>query len=216
MLFGRKTPPTRSELIAQADKARAKGRVKKAIAGYRKALALEPGDAMVHGKLAPLLARTQQNDEALKSFRAAAQAHLDKGFADKAVAVYTQAADTLPLEPTLWQHLAQLQVTRGRRADAVKVLLRGRGHFRRKSGRSHAITLLKEALALDAELFAPKLDLARLLARNGARAEALALLDPLARTLKGRPLRQVRWTLMRVAPGAGAWWRWLRAATLGR
>jgi hypothetical protein len=130
--------------------------------------------------------------------------------------VYTQAADTLPLEPTLWQQLAQLQVTRGRRADAVKVLLRGRGHFRRKSGRLHAITLLKEALALDAELFAPKLDLARLLARSGVRAEALALLDPLARTLKGRPLRQVRWTLVRVAPGAGAWWRWLRAATLGR
>ncbi|HLL81802.1 MAG TPA: BTAD domain-containing putative transcriptional regulator [Longimicrobium sp.] len=216
MFFRRKTPPTRSELIAQADKARAKGKVKKAIAGYRKALELEPGDAMVHGKLAPLLARTNAAGAALESFRAAAKAHLDKGFADKAVAVYAQAADTLPLEPTLWQQLAQLQVTRGRRADAVKALLRGRVHFRRKAHRRHAISLLKEALSLDGELFAPKLDLARLLAREGARAEAVVLLEPLAKTMKGRPLRQVRWALARVAPGPGAYWRWMRAVLLGR
>ena len=35
MLFGKKEPPSRSELIVEADRARSKGKLKKAIAGYR-------------------------------------------------------------------------------------------------------------------------------------------------------------------------------------
>jgi len=216
MLFRQKAPLSRNELIADADKARAKGKLKKAIAGYRKALELEPGDPVVHGKLAPLLARTQQSEAALESFHAAAKGHLDKGFADKALAVYTQAADTFPYHVNLWQQLSQLNLTKGRRADAVRVLLRGRLYFRRKNERREAVTLLKEALALDAELFEPRLDLARLLALQGQRAEALALLEPMVKGLEGRGLRRVRWTLLRVAPSLGAWWRWLRAAVRGR
>ncbi len=216
MLFKPKAPPTRSELIADADKARAKGRLKKAIAGYRKALELEPGDPVVHGKLAPLLARTKQSEAALESFHAAARGHLDKGFADKALAVYTQAADTFPYHVSLWQQLSQLNLAKGRRADAVRVLLRGRLYLRRKNERREAITLLKEALALDAELFEPKLDLARLLALQGQRAEALALIEPMVKGLTGQPLRRVRWTLARVSPSLGAWWRWLRAVVRGR
>jgi tetratricopeptide (TPR) repeat protein len=216
MLFRQKAPLSRSELISDADKARAKGKLKKAIAGYRKALELEPGDPVVHGKLAPLLARAKQSEAALESFHAAARGHLDKGFADKALAVYTQAADTFPYHVSLWQQLSQLNLTKGRRADAVRVLLRGRLYFRRKNERREAVTLLKEALALDGELFEPRLDLARLLAMQGQRAEALALLEPMVKGLEGRALRRVRWTLARVSPGVGAWWRWLRAVVRGR
>ena len=216
MLFRQKAPLSRNELIADADKARAKGKLKKAIAGYRKALELEPGDPVVHGKLAPLLARAKQSEAALESFHAAARGHLDKGFADKALAVYTQAADTFPYHMSLWQQLSQLNLTKGRKADAVRVLLRGRLYFRRKNERREAVTLLKEALALDGELFEPRLDLARLLALQGQRAEALALLEPMVKGLEGGALRRVRWTLARVSPSVGAWWRWLRAVVRGR
>jgi tetratricopeptide (TPR) repeat protein len=216
MLFRGKAPQTRSEIIAEADRARAKGRIKKAITGYRKALELEPKDPVVHGKLAPLLARSKQPEAALESFHAAAQGHLEKGFADKALAVYTQAADTFPHQIRLWQQLAQLHISKGRRADAVRALLRGRLHFRRKDERREAITLLQEALALDSALFEPKRDLALLLAREGHRAEALALLHPMVKGLRGGALRRVRWTLVRVAPSLGAWGGWLRAVFLGR
>jgi tetratricopeptide (TPR) repeat protein len=216
MLFRNKAPPTRSEIITAADKARSKGRLKKAIAGYRKALELEPKDPIVHGKLAPLLARAKQPEAALKSFQAAAQGHLDKGFADKALAVYTQAADTLPYQVRLWQQVAQLNLSKGRRADAVKMLLRGRRHFSRKNERRDAITLLEEALALDPSLFEAKLDLALLLARERYQSKALALLNPMLPEAKSRrQLRQLRWTLVRVAPSLGAWGRWLRAVLLG-
>ncbi|MDY7225048.1 tetratricopeptide repeat protein [Hyalangium rubrum] len=215
MLFRQKAPPTRSELITHADVARSKGRLKKAIAGYRKALELEPQDPVVHGKLAPLLARTNEPEAALGSFHAAAKGHLDKGFADKALAVYTQAAETFPQRISLWQQVAKMNMEKGRRPDAVRMLLRGRLYLNRKEERREAITLLKEALTLDPDLFEPKLDLARLLARQGQRAEAMALLDPMVKGLTGKLLRRVRWAQARVSPGLGAYWRWLRAATRG-
>ncbi|QRN94801.1 tetratricopeptide repeat protein [Archangium violaceum] len=216
MLFGKKAPPTRSELITEADRARSKGKLKKAVAGYRKALELEPKDPAVHVKLAPLLARTNEHEAALQSFRTAAQSHLDKGFADKALAVYTQAAETFPAQVALWQQVAQMNLSRGHRADAVRMLLRGRLYLRRKAERPVAIILLKEALTLDPALFAPRLDLARLLASQGQKAEAMALLDPMEKSLEGAQLRQVRWAMLCVTPSVGAGWRWLRAALTGR
>jgi tetratricopeptide (TPR) repeat protein len=217
MLFGSKAPQTRSEIIGEADKARAKGKLKKAITGYQKALELEPKDPVVHGKLAPLLARAKQPEAALESFRTAAQGHLDKGFADKALAVYVQAADMFPHEVSLWQQMAQLNLSKGKRAEAVKTLLRGRFHFRRKADRPGAITLLREVLALDPMLFEVKLDLGLQLAREKQHAEAMTLLNPMVLDAKdGRQLRRLRWTMLRVSPSAGAWGRWLRALVLGR
>lgn len=215
MLFGKKEPPSRAELITQADHARAKGKLKKAIAGYRKALELEPKDPAVLVKLAPLLARVNEFEASLQSFRAAAQGLLDKGFSDKALAVYTQAAETFPTQVSLWQQVAQMNIARGRRADAVKTFLRGRILLSGKNERREAIALLKEALTLEPTLFDPRLDLALLLARQRQPAEAMALLEPMVKQLKGRQLQQVRWTMLRVSPGLGAAWRWLRVALAG-
>ena len=217
MLFGSKAPQTRSEIIAEADQARAKGKVKKAIAGYRKALELDPKDPVVHGKLAPLLARSKQPEAALESFRAAAQGHLDKGFADKALAVYAQAAEVFPREVSLWQQMAQLNVSKGTRAEAVRALLRGRFQLHRKADRPGAITLLREVLALDPMLFEVKLDLGLQLAREDQKSEAMKLLNPMALDVRDRrQLHRLRWTLLRVSPSVGAWGRWLRALVLGR
>jgi tetratricopeptide (TPR) repeat protein len=217
MLFGSKAPQTRSEIITEADRARAKGKLKKAIAGYRKALELEPKDPVVHGKLAPLLARSKQPEAALESFRAAAQGHLDKGFADKALAVYVQAAEVFPREVSLWEQVAQLNVSKGKRAEAVRTLLRGRFRLHRKADRPTAITLLRQVLALDPMMFEVKLDLGLQLARENQKTEAMELLNPMMLDAKDRrQLYRWRWTLLRVSPSMGAFGRWLRARVLGR
>ncbi|MCP3065018.1 hypothetical protein LXT21_40215 [Myxococcus sp. K38C18041901] len=216
MLFGSKTPPSRSQLVTDADLARSKGRLNKAISGYRKALELEPKDAVVLGKLAPLLAKTKQPEAALESFRAAAQAHLDKGFADKALAVYAQATELFPRELDLWREVARLHVQKGHRAEAVKSLLRGRLQFSRASERGSAILLLRETLALEASLFEVKLDLALQLAKQQQRDEALEMLAPLEAEAKGpRHVRKLRWTQAQVTPSVGTYLAWLRAVVTG-
>ena len=120
----------RAKVYADAEGARGKGKKKKAVAGYRQILEHEPEDWQVHGKLAPLIADDQPR-EAWASFEKAAKGHLDKGFADRALAVYRQAADLLPFIPDGWERVAQLHQQKGRKADAVKTLVDGQRHFTR-------------------------------------------------------------------------------------
>jgi tetratricopeptide (TPR) repeat protein len=105
MVLRQRKPYIRARVLEKADRARGRGRLKKAIAGYRQVLQADPKDAAVHGKIAPLLARTGQPSEALASFEAAARIHLDAGFSDRALST-----------------LARLLRRQQRRADARALL----------------------------------------------------------------------------------------------
>ena len=119
-MFGKKRPYNRSEVMARAEAARARGRKKKAISEFRKILAEDPADLTVHQKLAPLLAQTGLMEDARKSFNAAAEGHLKQGFADRAIAVYAHAVTFFPRDEKLWNELARLHRERARKADRKK------------------------------------------------------------------------------------------------
>jgi Tfp pilus assembly protein PilF len=208
MTFWRKKPYERTEVLAAADKARAQGRIRKAVAGYRKVLEVDPGDIAVHGKIAPLLARRRQRDEALRSFQFAAQGHLKAGFQDRALAVYTQAAAHFPEEAWIWDEIARLHLLRGRRADAVNALLDGGTRLGRQV-RPKGIALLRKALEIEPWHLEATLALARLLARNRERVEALELLEDLAQRVRGKGRRRVRRAIFGMSPTPGNAWRWM-------
>src|SRR5262249_18595387 len=88
----------RSRLIEAAARAVATRRLARAIALYRWVLAFEPTNAEIHLKLAPLLARRRSRFDAWKSYQAAARACASQGHADRALAIYRQAATALPRE----------------------------------------------------------------------------------------------------------------------
>jgi len=119
-VFGPK-PYDRAAVLAEAEKARGKRNHKKAIAGYRRILEHEPDDFVVHAKLAPLLVDDDPR-AAWVSFEKAAQGHAAKGFADRALAMYRQAADALPFIAEAWEQVAELGVgtrrTRSRRSSS--------------------------------------------------------------------------------------------------
>jgi tetratricopeptide (TPR) repeat protein len=214
--FWTRKPKTRSELVAAADGARAKGRLKAAVAGYRKVLAEHgPGDPHVHGKLAPLLARLEDGDGARASFRCAAEGHLQSGFLDRALAVYVQASGTFPLEPDFHSEAARIHLVRGRRADAAIVLATG-GRALGRARRGEAIEMLRGALVIHPGQLEATLALAPLLREEGRRAEARQLLESVLPGLRGAALRRVRWAIFRVAPGFRTGWRWLRTLTESR
>src|SRR5262245_65542210 len=85
----------RSRLIETAARAVSTGRLAQAIALYRWVLAFEPTNPEIHLKLAPLLARRRARFDAWKSFQSAARACASQGYADRALAIYRQAAAAL-------------------------------------------------------------------------------------------------------------------------
>ncbi|MDH3520925.1 MAG: tetratricopeptide repeat protein [Myxococcales bacterium] len=211
-LFGKKRGYDRRRVLEEAERARARNKRRQAIALYRWILAVEPNNAELHAKLAPLLAETGQSFDAWRSYRVTATAALREARDDKALAIYREAAERLPRELQAWQGLAQLLAKQGNTSEAVAVLLKGSQNFRRSSLRPEAIHLLRRARCIDAWHFDAVFELSRHLARAGQREEARMLLDGLAERSSGEPLRRVRGAQFRLDRSLAAAWRWLRAA----
>ena len=211
-MFWRKKVYDRSAILDAADKARGRGRVRKAIAGYSQILAQDPNDHQVHARIAPLLARTKRWDEARRSFDSAGIGFLKAGFADKAIAIWKVAAKNFPEDVEYWERVANEQVKRGRKADAVQSLLEGREQLTKKAQRPLAMALLRQVLTLDAFHFDATLDLAKLLADEGQRRDAEKLLREMRMWVKGRNLRRLRAAQFRLSPS----WRGLMDWILGK
>jgi tetratricopeptide (TPR) repeat protein len=211
-VFWNRRPKDRTELLALGDRARSRGRIKEAIACYRQALAIVPGDLAVHARLAPLLARRGLKPEALESFSLAADGQLRAGFLDRAVSLRRQAAGTFPEEFPLWQELTRLYLLRERRADAVAALLAGGRRLLRSPHLAVGVLVARRALEIEPGHVEASLLLARLLARGGRRAEALPLLDDLDVRAGGATLRRARRLAFRISPTPRRLWRWIKAA----
>jgi tetratricopeptide (TPR) repeat protein len=208
-VFGRKRRYDRARLLADAAAAQRKGKLRKAVALYGEVLAAEPGNVDLERKLAPLLAKTKQEDAAWASYRRAAEGLAQHGFLDRACGVYREAAQHLPRHGELWLALAELEVKRGRRADAVVALATGARGLRARKTRPLAIRLLERAHELDPGAFEVTLELAGRLVRAGKRERARKLFDELAARKNGRLRRRVRGRELWLSPGPGSAWRWL-------
>ncbi len=202
----------RAKVLEAANKARSKKKRARAIELYRWILAMEPQDQELQAKLGPLLAETGQDFDAWLSFNATARACLREGHVDKAIAVYREAAQLLPLELQAWQGIGRLERKRGRNADGVKSLLEGSHKFKRRGLRSQAIYLLRMAREIEPFHFQTVLQLARLLGTTKQRQEAHRLLDGLTERCSGGQLRRIRAVQFRLSPGVVTAWRWLQAA----
>jgi len=191
----------RSTALAVADKARQRGSIRKAVRWYMKVLKNDPGDLQTNSKVAPLLARLGRWDESRQSFDKAAKGFLEAGFAPKAIAVWTVAAQTFPEQVEYWERIANEQVMRGKKQDAVQALLQGCSQLRKKRQRPLAMLLLRQVLTLDPIHIPATLDLADLLRKDGARGEARRLLGAILAYARARTLRRkVRFALFRIEP----------------
>jgi tetratricopeptide (TPR) repeat protein len=195
---------TMTSILESAEDARRRGRVRKAIKGYRRALKLDPADTTIHARLAPLLARKGKLEEALASFLTAARGETERGFFDKAIGLYQHAVRYLPHEAELWTQMAELHVKRERFADAIRTFMDGAKHLRP----ADAVPLLRRAHELDAYHVDVTIALARALRKSGQRKEARQMLENLAVLADGK---SVRGALFRAHPTPVTFWRWLCA-----
>ena len=209
-LFSKK-PKTRSDILAEADRARTRGNARKAAAAYQVALQSDPTDPSVNVKLGPLLAKLGDAEGGARCFRVAAKRHLDAGFVDRAAGVTLTATGVFPLDAGFRLELARLNVVRGRKQDAVTTLLEG-GKAQAKARRPDvAASLFGKALEIEPWHLETCLALVPVLARNGHGSSAREFLDGLERRYRGPALRRVRWAAFRLSPGPRTFWRWVRA-----
>ena len=206
----------RKWLLAEAEKARVRGRRRRAISFYRRILAAEPHDPHLHARVAPLLAATGKRFDAWQSYRQAAQVHLKNKGREEALALYREATKTLPMRIEAWQWVAKLELGRGRGDCALNALLEGRAKLRSRRYRAEAIALLREARSIEPWRIDIVLDLVRLLRRSGQSPEAQWILTQIAEKLDGRDLRIVRGAQWRIEPSLKNSWNWLRAAFAAR
>lgn len=205
----RKKALDRTEILAQADRSRTRGRRKRAITLYAALLAQDPNDLTVHGKIAPLLAAEGLRDQAMASFRAAANGQTTAGYVDRGIALLRQAADLFPEDEGLWTEIANFHVQRGRRGDAVAVLAQGGERLLASRYRPIGAKILRRALELEPWNVKATLLLAKTLARERRRSEAVALLDGLCRRVAGEARRQARGLSFRLYPTPARLLRWI-------
>jgi tetratricopeptide (TPR) repeat protein len=212
--FLRRTPSyDRARFLARAARASRRGgrrQRRKAISLLREVIAHEPENQELHRKLAALLAADDQTRDAWGSYRKALDDLTRRGFTDQAIGVCREATANLPRVVAAWRALAELELARKRPMDAIRALLEGRAHFRSRALRNSALELLRELRRIDPVHLEGSLDLARLLARGGARPAALAIVEEL---LAAHPAQAPRLCAarLRIAPNLRHACAWLRA-----
>jgi tetratricopeptide (TPR) repeat protein len=210
--FGKSAPPSRDELLRRAEEFRSRKKPKKAVAELRKILAADPNDATAHGKLGPLLIQLGKKKEALESFRIAADDLDARGFADKALSLWLQIAQARRSDLDAWEKVTQFHVSRGRKAEGVKVLLEAAGmQDKDREGRPRAMRLLHDALMFEPRHAEAVLMLAPILVKEKQPGEARTLLEGALEWARGKELKRMRWQLFFYFPGFKTFWRWLRA-----
>lgn len=217
-LLIRERPYDRRRILDQAAKAKRGGsrrKIRRAIALYREVLRREREDPDLHRKLAELLARDGDHAAAAASYRFACEAFSKRGFDDRTIGVLRDAVERIPRVVDFWLELARLEFERGRRVDALAVLLRGRRQFRDRRGRGSALKLLAAASKLEPSDLEIGLDHALELGRAGQRKRAMRVLERLP-VSRSADLRRVRARQLRVDPGLATFGRYLRALFAGR
>jgi tetratricopeptide (TPR) repeat protein len=207
---------SRRDTLDIAAKAHSCGKIKKAIGEYLKLLRADPGDYDIHARLAPLLAKSNRQEEAWSSFRAAADGYCARGFLDKSQSIYTLACRTLPQKVEAWEEAIKLQVERGLKADAVQTAVESCKHLKGRLNRKKVTVLLRKVYLLAP--WHPELTLC--LAYNEAKEkrvkEALWLYEGIAERCKGQLKRSARLSALWLSPGLGTLSRALRATLLAR
>jgi tetratricopeptide (TPR) repeat protein len=210
--LGGMRPYDRTRILGAAARARAKNKRRKAIALYRSVLAVERSNPELHARIAPLLAETGQRFDAWVSYQTLAQSCLRDGSTERALAVYREAAGYLPHETQVWLAMARLHLKRGKRSEAVEVLLEGACQFRSRWHWPEAVHLLRRIHSIAPWEFDAVFELARLLAKSDQAAEARRLLEGLESRFSGERLRRVYAALFRLDGDLRYAWRWLRCA----
>lgn len=211
-LFADESGYDRKRLMLEAQRARARGRHRRAIVLYQYAQSREPGCAEIAARLAPILAYEGRHYEAWRQFRAAGKILLRQGRVEWALSIFHEATRCMPQECEAWRVSAELERKLGRDEQALQTLIEGRSHFRSALRRDQAIALLEQAREIEPWHPDVTVDLAGLLSQTGQGARALEILEELAQQSDESLATRARAAQFRITWSPQHAWLWLTSA----
>ena len=174
----------RKNRIEAAAKLAQKGQLDKAIEAYYALRDEDAADMRTQHKLAEVLARNGQPQEALEVLLTVAEHHTRQGFFARAVAVYKQAQRLAPNNPKVHSRLADLHLKMELKAEAIASLTTAIRIHQKAGEDREAVGLLKRLVQIAPENVSALLRYGDALIKSGQRDQGLTHIRNAAETLK--------------------------------
>ncbi len=139
----------KSKVMRAAEKHLAQGKIPSAIKEYQQIVQFEPDDFSALNMLGDLLARTNQQEEAIKCFTRVAEHYREEGFALKAIAMFKKIDRLKPGSVEIAAKLAPLYEVQGLIVDARTQYLLVADAYTRGGQAGKALEVYKKIADLD-------------------------------------------------------------------
>lgn len=176
----------REQLIQEAEKLAAKGRLDAAIEQFQKALKHGAPDGALLNRLGDLLLKANRVGEAVSAYQQAADVYAQMGFTLKAVAAEKKANRADPQRTDTYERLAEFYYKLGMPVEGRQQLLTLADWYLRNRKVADAINVYRKLAELEPSNFQARAKLVDLLATSGDTAGASVELEHLGQLLLSR------------------------------
>lgn len=176
----------KDKLIEEAQKCIQRGQLDKAVKIYVQVLSLEPSAINLRQKLADLLVKAGQPDDARTEYEGIGKHYASNGFYLKAIAVYKQVQKLFPGDIATTLTLAGLNEKHGLVGNALAEYKLAYDYYEREENHQESLKILEKMQGVDPQNANIKLKLAEAYFHAGKKEDAYALFRQVAMLLQER------------------------------
>jgi pilus assembly protein FimV len=176
----------REQIIQEAEKLAARGKLDAAIKEYRRAVDQVPGDTNTLNRLGDLLVRVERIPEAIEVYQRIAEHFADDGFFLKSIAIYKKVNRLDPRRTETYERLADLYFKQGLVVEGRQQLLTLADWFLRSKQAQEAVRVYRRLVELEPSNLQARAKVVDLSVQLGDVATVGTEIDALGRSLLSR------------------------------
>ena len=170
----------KAQILKDAQKFITKGQLDKAIAEYNKLIKDAPNDSNIHNTIGDLYLKRNEKENAIESYKKAAELLNKSGFTLKAIALYKKVMNILPDQVDILLTLGKLNAERGMLGNANESYLAAANYYTKQGKKDRALDIYKTLCNLNPDNSNLAQKLAELYLSEGMHAEGVSKLIELA------------------------------------
>lgn len=178
----------REQILQEAEKLAARGKLDAAIKEYRRALEQAPNDTNTLNRLGDILVRVNRIDEAIDVYQQIAEHFAQDGFFLKAIAIFKKVNRLDPQRTSTYERLADLYFKQGLVVEGRQQLMTLADWFLRSRNIEQAVRIFRRLTELEPSNVQARAKLVDLLVQAGDPQAATTEIDALGRFLLGRSM----------------------------